>query len=119
MSMKPGRDDLAGRVDLGRRLRHRADGDDAPVADADVGGTALGARAVDDDAVADREVDAHRSARSSRVASSSTPRVGEDDAVPLAGGRDGDLAVEHVLEHGGRVALVAGRRSRHRRPRRG
>ena len=72
---------------------------------ADVGGARLGARAVDDDAVADREVDAHRLARSSRVALDVDPAVGDHDAVALARGCDGDLAVEHVVEHGRRLAL--------------
>ena len=39
-----GRDHLARGVDLGVRLRHRADGDDAPIADADVRSAALGYR---------------------------------------------------------------------------
>ena len=72
MSMKPGVTTLPAASISVPASGTVADRDDAPVADADVGGAALGAGAVDDDAVADREVDAHRAARSSRVASTST-----------------------------------------------
>ena len=60
MSMKPGVTTLPAASISVLRLGHLADGDDAPVADADVGSRGLGAGAVDDEAVADREVDAHR-----------------------------------------------------------
>ena len=45
------------------------------------------------------------SARSSRVALDVDLAVDEHDAVALARGRHGDLAVEDVLEHGRRIAL--------------
>ena len=52
------RDDETRRVDdLGRVLVDRADGNDAPVADADVGAPRRRARAVDEQAAADQRVE--------------------------------------------------------------
>ena len=100
-----GRDDLAGGVDLLPRLGDVADGDDPAVADPDVGRAALRAGAVDDEAVADRDVDAHRPPLSAAGRCHVHRSFLDDDAVPLPRRLRRHLPVEHVREHGLRVAL--------------
>ncbi len=101
-----GRDDLAGGVDLPVAPRRRPrPGAMRPSTIPTSAGTGSAARAVDDEAVADREVDAHRAPRACAVASTSTRAVGDHDAVALARGGDRHLAVEDVVEDGGGVAL--------------
>ena len=67
-----GGDDLAGRVDLARRLADLADNDDPVAPKAHVGPKRLTPRAVDHQAVSDRDVDAHGPPRTAVVASRST-----------------------------------------------
>ncbi len=67
-----GRHDLAGGIDLCRCLGNVAHDGDPPAAQSDVRDHRLGPGAVDDEAVADREIDRHRVARSADVASTST-----------------------------------------------
>ena len=102
-----GRDDLAGRVDLGAPPP-------APSPTATMRPSRIPTSAARASAPVPSMTTPLRIARSTligplaarRVASSSTAAVGEHDAVAVAGGRDGDLAVEHVLEHGRGIPLV-------------
>ena len=61
--------------------------------------------AVDDEAVPDRELDAHREPLSIPRRVVVDAPVGDHDAVALPRRGDGHLLVEDVLEHGRRVAL--------------
>ena len=76
-----------------------------PVVDPDVGSNRLGPGAVDDEAVADREVDAHRGRRAARRGLDVDASVRDHDAVALARRGDRHLPVQDVGENGGRVAL--------------